>query len=375
MFWRRFIIAVTAAVTVVLLMGYSGIIFAARARNISQDIEWTPNTESGVPLWIGMNSLVNDLPTPARHIFIFIEPQNFTVGNIRKIFLYFSQKYTQPEYLLVSVRSDKAILQKWIDHYRSFYALPIDSVGRQIFLSLEKEMDDLEKKMYEMTKTGCYRAEFSRSDAREGFTYSPDPNSEKTVLIDIRWNPSFVPKGDTPRERYLAMATPWSLPYVSTGDTSFDLVYMAREGFEEQVKKLLNEGADPNKRNKYGVTPLVAASLRGWLDIAVVLLNKGADVNLKTSEGWSPLMCAIRSDRLAEELMRRGADVNARNDAGQTVLTLAAAGSSDEIIVELLKRGADINSRDKHGRTPLMIAEEHYRVTVANLLKEAMTKK
>jgi len=47
-----------------------------------------------------------------------------------------------------------------------------------------------------------------------------------------------------------------------------------------------------HKSNKYGASPLMAASTNGHIPIVKLLLSKGADVNLAQNDGYTPLMAA-----------------------------------------------------------------------------------
>eukprot|EP00731_Ephydatia_muelleri_P000708 Em0001g708a len=50
----------------------------------------------------------------------------------------------------------------------------------------------------------------------------------------------------------------------------------ARRGDLEEMVRLLNQGADINGADKYGLTALMWASLRGHMDCVKELLEKGA---------------------------------------------------------------------------------------------------
>lgn len=85
---------------------------------------------------------------------------------------------------------------------------------------------------------------------------------------------------------------------------------VASETAHERVVKSLVKGqrrADPNARDKYGQTPLVKASLMGYIEIINVLLDtKGIDPTLADSDGLTPLDVAKENghtqvaDRLQE---------------------------------------------------------------------------
>lgn len=131
------------------------------------------------------------------------------------------------------------------------------------------------------------------------------------------------------------------------------------------MKDALDKGADPNAaEDGTGRTALYyAASLdmsnfsRGRMVDA--LLAKGADPNRGDKDGFTPLHVAVRRagwDTM-DTLLEKGANINARAGNGSTPLHLAAAvalgNGKTETMQRLIDRGANSLMRDNDGKTPL----------------------
>jgi len=98
------------------------------------------------------------------------------------------------------------------------------------------------------------------------------------------------------------------------------------------------------------------------------------------ADGDLLLACKNGDVALAKEAIKRGADVNIKNKKGQTALLIAVEEKETEVtkrIVEMLiKAGADVNAkRGWFGKTPLTIAIEKGNKEIAELLRDAETKR
>ncbi|KAF2309141.1 hypothetical protein GH714_000792 [Hevea brasiliensis] len=82
----------------------------------------------------------------------------------------------------------------------------------------------------------------------------------------------------------------------------------AYEGDFYQLKRLIGAGADPNKTDYDGRSPLHIAATIGYEDITLFLIEKGVDVNISDKFGNTPLLEAVKSghDEVASALVRAG---------------------------------------------------------------------
>jgi hypothetical protein len=110
------------------------------------------------------------------------------------------------------------------------------------------------------------------------------------------------------------------------------LLRAARDGDERRVRELVAAGAPLNLGDGFGNSALHWASSLGYARIAKVLIDgkydgKGADVDLRTTGGGglTPLMAAVVRGReeLVSLLLEGGADVALRRRDGRTALQLA----------------------------------------------------
>lgn len=132
------------------------------------------------------------------------------------------------------------------------------------------------------------------------------------------------------------------------------LLYALRKGYTIVAKILLEGGADPNSRDKLGLTPLLMACGKptyGYKAIAEMLVDKGAMINVRDALGNTPLLLSLSGGTIevARLLIERGADLNAVTRKGVSALSLAEASDAPqaaELAALLLSRGARRNAAE-----------------------------
>ncbi|XP_050684151.1 ankyrin repeat domain-containing protein 12 isoform X8 [Leptidea sinapis] len=100
----------------------------------------------------------------------------------------------------------------------------------------------------------------------------------------------------------------------------------AIRGDHEQVRKIINQGQDPNVTDFAGWTPLHEACNYGWLQVVAVLVSCGANVNAKGLDDDTPLHDAATSGNLkmVKFLIEHGAQPFAKNSQGKSPADYAA---------------------------------------------------
>ena len=75
-----------------------------------------------------------------------------------------------------------------------------------------------------------------------------------------------------------------------------DLIDAVRSGDIQNVRELLDRGADPNSRGRFGNTALIVAAWNGLTEIVELLLDRGADPNFEDNIGRTALIEASEED-------------------------------------------------------------------------------
>ena len=271
-----------------------------------------------------------------RQITVFVNPQEFTIENIKAIFLHLSEKYPSEDLLLIDALSNDEQLDEKVRWFAEIQSFPFGNVPPP--------------PSTDGSKPARLFAGYSRSDGSEGFNYYPATGESVPMFLKS-------PSRDC----------------APSGDTAVDLVDASMRGCKAAVEHLLDAGADPNAKSRHGGVALVEASYRGEADIVKLLLEVGADINQTSASGWSPLIAAVSGNRSRsiELLLSRGADVNVKSEDGRTALILAVLRQNLGVVKELLARGADVNVKDGYGKTALGIAEEEQNEDLVRLLKRA----
>lgn len=188
---------------------------------------------------------------------------------------------------------------------------------------------------------------------------------------DVR--PSRETRLRPPPERFAAIAADGNF-VVQPGELSGDearLMDAARRGDIGAVSALLKTGANPNRGDDRGDTPLMEAVRQDNLELTQILLDAGTTPNIK-GRGYTPLGVAARNGnaRLAEMLLQAGADPDRKSSDGDTPLHSAALMGYPQVIRILARSRPNTKLFNMEGLSPLAVAAANGQYAAAQALIE-----
>lgn len=167
---------------------------------------------------------------------------------------------------------------------------------------------------------------------------------------------------------YLIVLYSYSVSHAGSYDDFFSAI---KNDDAPAVRALLQRGFDPNTLNPKAQYGLMLALREPSLKVAAVLINwPQTKVEVRTEQDESPLMLASLKGwiEICQQLIERDADVN---KPGWTPLHYAATNGHLAVMNLLLEHHAYIDAASPNGTTPLMMAAHYGTAEAVKLLLEA----
>ena len=155
----------------------------------------------------------------------------------------------------------------------------------------------------------------------------------------------------------VAGATSQALAKKMKNELSKRLLGAADTGDLQEIKNLVEEGADLDYRDQYGNSPLSNAGWKGHIEAVKLLHELGADLNQPCYEDSSLIMHAAFNAQM--EIVRfyleNGADPNQTNpENGETLLHTTISKTNQpkrtELVTLFVDAGADVNAKTIPGK-------------------------
>jgi ankyrin repeat protein len=154
------------------------------------------------------------------------------------------------------------------------------------------------------------------------------------------------------------------------GGTFESLHHEASRGNVENVKKLINAGADKDAKDIKDQTPLHHAARNGKTEVVELLINLGANKEAKDVKGHTPLHYAVSYGNIdtVRFLIDSKADMEAKNDFEETSLHLAIDSGSIDIVRFLIDSKANVEAKTDEGNMLLHLAVTYRRRDITKFL-------
>mgnify|MGYP006082080637 FL=1 len=167
--------------------------------------------------------------------------------------------------------------------------------------------------------------------------------------------------------KYLLLIVAFNLSVAQT-----DVFECARKGTAQEMDVFYNTNPKlVDSINKRGSSPLTLAAYYNNLEVVNYLIDKVDSIN-GTSKDGTPLMAAVVKGyiEVAKALIDAGANVNLSDANNATALHYAVMFNNKEITTLLVDAKADVNLKNNVGKTPLDFAKMHNDATLNSILEQ-----
>jgi len=144
----------------------------------------------------------------------------------------------------------------------------------------------------------------------------------------------------------------------------------------DKAKQLIDKGADVNKKNKLGESPLISTSYYDDktidLDMLKLLLKNGANPAIGDEQDYTVLHAAVSMGdiKAIDLLLQYKADINMKDSYGESPIFEAIYTDDAYTFQHLVDKGADLKIKNKDGLSIYDIAKEEVATKILIVLNQ-----
>ncbi len=167
-----------------------------------------------------------------------------------------------------------------------------------------------------------------------------------------------MPDIDSIMARLSVFDTTDYIPSSYPGALDYNLMIASSKGYDSEIRRLIQKGADVNAETGEWATPIVFAVSNNKLSAVKTLLEYNPSINSITADGETPLLIAVKNNNLeiSEVLIRAGAQIDFADRFGATALNYSSIHGNISMVDMLLYYDASIDLKSYEGFTPLLAA-------------------
>lgn len=200
------------------------------------------------------------------------------------------------------------------------------------------------------------------------------PTLASVGALAQRWRSAIANDDTVALGALLADRPDLGLPAQSADNGKTALMVAAKSDDLPLVQALVGGGARLEQRTLTGGTAVMFAALGEELDVIVWLHEQGAALDATGSNGWTALTIAAARGRapMVDWLMSQGVDASPVDVYGFTPLMRAAENGHDDVVSRMLQDDTlNLEHRDEAGNTALHHAVAGTRPDIVTLLLDA----
>ncbi len=152
------------------------------------------------------------------------------------------------------------------------------------------------------------------------------------------------------------------------GNINKEFIKALNEKKYVRITTLLEDGADIDKKDENGFSPLIAMTISGNHEMVQLLIKYGANISLIDNRGFTALHHAVelKMQNLAEILIENNAETNSISNKDETPVYLALKNNDIGMTELLIKNGGEIDLIPKID--PILEDYLRMRVSIRNRL-------